>query len=147
MKARSKLLWRYVLCCVASFVALVTPLTAVLIAKRTVYFTTVADVWKVSVGGGICVVLLFLLILGKLHVPSGITVLLFVCGLSWLLGAILQDLFFLSCCALAGKVVDWIFFAPRLRRLRKLLDVHEQADVTAKAVAAVLKGAEGSGRV
>lgn len=147
MKARSKLLWRYVLCCVASFMALVAPLTAVLIAKRAVYFTTATDIWKVSIGGGVCALLLLLLILGKLRVPSGITILLFVCVLSWLLGAILDDLFLLSCCALAGKVADWIFFAPRLRRLRRLLDMHEQADVTAEAVAAVLKSSEGSGRV
>ena len=136
---RGKLLFRYVLCCIASFAVLVAPLTSVLIAKRAIYFTTIADVWKISIGGMICAMLLMLLILGKLRVPGGIIALSVVCLLAWLLDAILDDLLLLSFCALLGKVVDWIFFVPRIRRLRKLLDMNEQADIGAKAVEGVLK--------
>ena len=85
-------------------------------------------------------VLVALLIVGKLRVPGGVVALLFVCGLSWLLDAVLDDLFLLSCCALAGKVVDWIFFAPRLRRLRRLIDMHEQSEISAVANARAMEG-------
>lgn len=147
MKARSKLLWHYALWAAASFVVLVAPLVTVLIVKRGVYFAMVTDVWKISIGGGICAILLLLLILGKLKAPGGVVTLAVVCLISWLLDAILDDLFLLSLCALMGKVVDWIVFAPRLRRLRRLLDMNEQATVTAMAVAAAVKPAERTGRV
>lgn len=147
MKARSKLLWHYALWAAASFVVLVAPLVTVLIVKRGVYFAMVTDVWKISIGGGICAILLLLLILGKLKAPGGVVTLAVVCLISWLLDAILDDLFLLSLCALLGKVVDWIVFAPRLRRLRRLLDMNEQATVTAMAVAAAVKPVERTGRV
>ena len=136
---RAKLMRRYVLLCIASFIVLISPLVSVLIAKREVYFTKITDVWKISIGGGICLLLILLMILGKLRVPGGVVALAVVCILSWLLDPILDDLFLLSCCALSGKVVDWIFFEPRIRRLRKLLDMHEQANINATETEGVLK--------
>ena len=58
--------------------------------------------------------------------------------MSWLLGNLLEDLMLLSGVALAGKVVDWIFFEPRLKRLKERIAMNEQADVSANALAAAL---------
>lgn len=121
-----------------SYVVLVGPVLGVLIANHARYFTTVAESVKVGTGALVGLVMVALLISGKLRVPSGLVVLLFVFSMSWLLGNLLEDLMLLSGCALVGKALDWIFIAPHLRRLQKRIDQTEQADVTAEAVAAAL---------
>ena len=126
-----------------SYLVLICPLLTVLGINHARYFTTVADTIKVGVGGVVCLILVVLLIGGKLKVPSSLVVLLFVFIMSWLLGNLLEDLMLLSGCALGGKVVDWIFFEPRLKRLRELIHIEEQAGVTADAMAAALERTTG----
>jgi len=138
--SNARLWWRYIAICCISFLVQVAPLIFVLVLNRARYFTTVSDVVKISVGGGICLLLLVLLILGGLKTPRGVTVLTFVFFMSWLLESVLCDLMLLSGCALVGKTVDWIFLAPRIRRLREKIKMHEQADVTADATAKAMEG-------
>ena len=139
MKQRAKL-WRgFILWGIASFLSLVGPLATVLIINRDRYFTTVHDAVRLTIGGALCVIFLLVLIFGKMKAPSSIFVFAFVYLLACLLEPIFKDLKLLSGVALCGKVVDWIFFTPRLRHCREQLRMHEQADVTAKAMVAALK--------
>jgi hypothetical protein len=129
---------------ITSYLVLVGPVLGVLIANHARYFTTAVETFKVGTGALIGLVMVALLIGGKLRVPSGLVVLLFMFIMSWLLGNLLEDLMLLSGCALVGKALDWIFIAPHLHRLQKRIDRMEQADVTASAVKAALGG---TGRV
>ncbi|MBQ8357098.1 MAG: hypothetical protein IJX39_04745 [Clostridia bacterium] len=134
MKEKSLKLWRqYILWGLASFASLVAPLTAVLIVNRERYFTTVQAGVKLGIGGLLCVAFLALLIFGKMKAPGSIFLFAFVFLLAFLMEPIFKDIKLLSGVALAGKAVDWIFFAPRLRRVREKIRMHEQADVTADA--------------
>ena len=129
---------QYIILYICSYIVLVAPLLTVLGINHARYFTTTADAIKVGAGAVICLVLAVLLVGGKLKVPSSLVVLLFVFIMSWLLGNLLEDLMLLSGVALAGKVVDWIFFEPRLKRLKERIAMNEQADVSANALAAAL---------
>ena len=138
MKKRSKLWRSYSLWGLLSFVSLIGPLLTVLLINRDRYFTSVAATVKLTVGGLICVVFLLLLIFGKIKAPGSLFLFAFVFLLACLLEPIFKDLKLLSGVAMAGKTVDWIFFAPRLRRCRDKLRMNEQATVTADAVEGVL---------
>ena len=136
MEDKKRLKRRYITLYLCSYLALVGPLLTVLGINHARYFTTVADTVKIGIGGVICLVLVALLIGGKLRVPGSLVVIFFVFIMSWLLGNLLEDMMLLSGCALAGKAVDWIFFAPHLRRLGERIHMIEQADITASAVSA-----------
>ena len=129
---------RWVLWSLAGFLSLTVPLTTVLIVNRARYFTTSAEVLKISVGGMICLVLIALLVFGKLRVPGGLVSLAIVYGLSVLLESILRDLTLLSGIALCSKAVDSIFFAPRARAAKERITIEKTADATAGKVTAVL---------
>ena len=139
MKERAKL-WRgYILWGIASFVSLVGPLATVLLVNRERYFITVHDAVRLTIGGFLAALFLLVLIFGKVRAPSSIFLFAFVFLLACLLEPIFKDLKLLSGVALAGKTVDWIFFAPRVRRCREKLRMDEQANVTARAVEAALE--------
>lgn len=145
-RKKPKLRLRYFAWCMASLAVLTAPLTAVLIANRERYFTTVAETVKISIGGMICVVLLVLLVFGRIRVSGGLVCLAIVFALSYLLQTVIQDLFLLSGVALCSKTVDVIFFAPRVRAARERIHIGKTADATAVQVEEVLKKYIGIGR-
>lgn len=136
---KTKLRRRCILWGLSSFGALVSPLTAVLIANRERYVTSVQDAVQLSAGGLICAVFLLLLTFGKIKAPGPLfgTALVFV--LSFLLEPVLRDLLLLSGAALTGQVADWIFFAPQLRRTQEKLRMQEQAAATADLLEGALQ--------
>ena len=140
MKEKSFKLWRqYILWGLASFASVVAPLLTVLIVNRERYFTDVQAGVKLGLGGLLCVAFLAILIFGKMKAPPSIFLFAFVFLLAWLMEPLFKDLKLLSAVALAGKAVDWIFFTPRLRRVRDQIKMHEQADVTADATAKAME--------
>ena len=140
MAKKSKLRLRLAVLYIVELAVLVGPLLAVLILNRARYFTTVADTVKVSIGGALCLIFLGLMVSGKLHVSGGLFGVGAVFVLSWLLDAILQDLFLLSGMALAGKVLDAIFFMPRARHLREQIRIGKTADAAASETVKQMEG-------
>lgn len=140
MEKKPKLRLRLAVLYIFELAVLVGPLLTVLILNRARYFTTVADTVKVSIGGVLCLIFLALMVFGKLHVSSGLFGTGAVFVLSWLLDAILQDLFLLSGMAFAGKVLDSIFFMPRARNLREQIRIGKTADAAATETVKQLEG-------
>lgn len=129
----------------------VAPLGVVFIVKRGEYFTAPGQTMKLSIGGALCMVLLFLAAIGKLKMPRRVVAVFMALSLSWLFGAIVKDLTFLLSMWLIGEVAD-LMVAPFARRARENITIGRVASATARAVReeaarAEREKAEGSGRV
>lgn len=121
----------------------VLPLAITLLVNRARYFTAPGQSVKLSIGGVICVVLLFLAAIGKLQTPRRVVAVFMALALSWLFSAIIHDLTLLLFMWLVGEVADLVV-APFARRAREDITINRAAKATAKAVHEELKG---SGRV
>ena len=75
------------------------------------YISTPADAIRLTAGGLIVALILLLKILGKLKIPSRITVFSFVFVLSYLLNPLIRDICILSFLALLGEGLDMILGA------------------------------------
>ena len=148
MAKKPKLYLRLLLLQLASFVALVAPLATVLIINRARYFTETESAVKLSAAALIAVVLLLLAMAGKLKMPRRVVLIALVVVMSWLLEAILKDLFLLSTMVLVGVCLDSFLFEPFLKHTRELIALRRGATVNAEAMAAVVREvSSGSGRV
>lgn len=139
MKSRAKLWRSYILWGIASIAVTLGPLAAVLIVNRSRYFTAPRAGLKLTVAGVMCVLFLALLLFEKIKAPGSVFWFTFVFVLACLLDPLLKDMRLLAGMALAGKVTDWVFVTPRVRRCRELIRTDEQANASAKATAATME--------
>lgn len=148
MAKKPKLYLRLFLLQLASFVALVAPLAVVLIVNRARYFTETKAAVKLSAAALIAVALLLLAMAGKMKMPRRVVLLALVVVMSWLLEAILKDLFLLSSMVLVGVSLDSFLFEPFINRTKELIALRRGATVSAEATAAAVSELiGGSGRV
>ncbi len=148
MAKKPKLYLRLFLLQLASLVALAAPLAVVLIVNRARYFTETEAAVKLTTGALIAVALLLLSMAGKLRMPRRVVLISLVVVMSWLLEAILKDLFLLSSMVLIGVALDSLLFEPFVKHTRELITLHRGATVQAEATAAAMcKANAGSGRV
>lgn len=124
-------------------VVTVLPLALTLFFNRGRYFTAPGQSVKLSIGGLICVILLFLAVIGKLQAPRRAVAVFMATVLSWLFAAIIHDLTLLLFMWLVGEVADLVV-APFARRAREDITINRAAKATARAVREELGG---SGRV
>lgn len=138
---------KLVLLYIGSFIVSIVPLLAVLIARWSVYTKTPGDTVKLCVGGGICLFFIFLKVIGKLKMPRRIVLFGVVFALVYLLKAILDDLLLLSGMALAGEILDMLFFQMAIRRTKERILIEKTSTATSEKVEEVLKKYVGMGRV
>lgn len=92
-----------------SFALSIGPIAVFVFFNIDNYITSVEDAIKLSAGGVIAVILVLLKVLGKLKIPSRVSVLACIFLLSYLLNPILEDLAILSFLALLGEGLDTVF--------------------------------------
>lgn len=134
-KMKRKLIFLYV----GSFLVSIAPLLAVLIIRWGEYTKTPEDTVKLCIGGVICLFFIFLKVIGKLKMPSRIVLFGVVFILVYLLKAILDDLLILSGMALAGELLDMLFFQRAIRKTKENVFVEKTSEVTAEKIEAVIK--------
>ena len=124
---------------IGSFLVSIAPLLAVLIARWNVYTKTPGDTVKLCIGGVICLFFIFLKVIGKLKMPSRIVLFGVVFALLYLLKAILDDLLLLSGMALAGELLDMLFFQMAIRRTKERILIEKTSTATSEKVEEVIK--------
>jgi hypothetical protein len=124
---------------IGSFLVSIAPLLAVLIARWNVYTKTPGDTVKLCIGGVICLFFILLKVIGKLKMPSRIVLFGVVFALVYLLKAILDDLLLLSGMALAGELLDMLFFQMAIRRTKERILIEKTSTATAEKVEEVIK--------
>lgn len=129
MKRRTKLYLLEIL----RVVTILTPLLVIVIINRNDYFYNTASTVSMTIGGCVAVVLALLLSFDKLKVRSRIIVFGVVFGLVWALEPLIVDLKLLSGAAFLGEIVNTIFFEGRIKRLRRLWEAEEAAEINAQA--------------
>lgn len=136
---KSKLRLRLMLLYLCRFSVLAGPLCGVLIANRARYFTTLSETVRIAVGGSICMLFVFLLVIGVLKPPGTLYMFGFVFLMSWLLSPLIKDLFLLSGVAFGSKFLDFAVFEPLVRATRAKIGIRKTAESTAGEVEEVLK--------
>lgn len=139
---KSKIIWLRI----AGYLASITPILVVIGFNWDDYFSTTVGAVKLSIGGIICLSLLFLKSINKLKMPEKRVVFyLIVFGLAYLLESVLYDLVLLTGAALLGEIIDMPITA-KADSMQKQLDVNMTAKATAEQIKAVSED-ETSGRV
>ena len=138
-KKKSNYRFRLTLLYIGSFVSSIAPLFACLIVNWSKYAKTPNETVKLCIGGIIAMFFLFLKVIGKLKMPRRIVLFGVVFIMAYLMQAILDDLVLLSGMALAGELVDYIFFQRIIRNTKEKILINKTADVTATQVEEVLK--------
>lgn len=111
---------KYALLVSLGFLVLVAPMLTVVILKWDVYTEqTYGGTVKLTAGGILAAIFLFLMVLGKLHMPRGIIIAGVIFALACLLEAVLRDLKLLSGMFLLGETLYYIFFQTVLKRMRE----------------------------
>lgn len=143
MLKESKLALRWLLFCLLRVVVTVAPLTVVFIVKREQYFTAPGQGAKLTLGGLLCLALLFFAATGKFKMPRRVVGVAVALLLSWLFQAILTDLTVLLLAWLIGEVLD-LFVAPLTQYAKEEIGIGRAARAQAEALGEALKE---SGRV
>lgn len=129
-----------------SFIVAVAPLVITFAINFDKYTATVAETVKLTVGGIIVLVLLFLKTIGRLGTPKGIVGPLIAFMLTVMLEAILHDLALLLGMYLLGEAIDLICLRWYIKKLDEDIKIGKTANATAKQVEEVIKKYNG-GRV
>lgn len=124
---------------VLGFALSVAPITVYLMLNFDRYVKNGYDGFKLAAGGVILCVILALKIIGKLKIPSAVSVFAIIFILSYLLSNILNDLMIFSFLALLGEVLEACTSMP-IRKM-KLNDARQkQAKITAEQVVRAING-------
>ena len=124
---------------IGSFLVSIAPLLAVLITRWNVYTKPPGAPVKLCIGGVICLFFIFLKVIGKLKMPRRIVLFGVVFALVYLLKAILDDLLLLSGMALAGELLDMLFFQMAIRRTKERILIDKTSTATSEKVEEVIK--------
>lgn len=127
------------LCTVGGFLASILPLATLLVLRWERYTALPAGGVRLTAGGILVAILLLLSLLGKLRIPSRLTLTAIALALVYLLEGILPELSLILWVLLGGTAVETLVFSPLLRRARARRDRLAQSDATAGAVEELLK--------
>ena len=125
--------------CLGGFLSSTLPLMALLIIKWEEYTAIPGGAVRLCFGGIAIVALIALKVLGKIKLPSRLTVMAIVLVLVYLLEALLADLTLILWVALIGEAIDTFLFSPFAKRVRERIAIAKQADATADRVEELLK--------
>lgn len=135
-----KLRKRIILLSLGSFIATTSPLVIAVLVNRAEYITQKLDIYKLSLGGIVVVVLLFAKAMGALkNPPRRIVLYSFLVGMCWLLSSVLQDVTFLLSMCLAGEILDFALFRIPLKMSRARLEREKTGDVVSDKMKETIK--------
>ena len=140
---KARLVWLYI----GSFIVSIAPLVVYLIFNWRVYVKNPGETIKLTFGGILLVVLVFMKVIGKLKMPRRVVAFGIVFVMAYLLQSILNDLLLLSGMALLGEFVDFAIFQRAIKNTRENILVGKTADKTAEQVEEIIKKYIGNGRV
>lgn len=143
MKLRVKLIFLQV----CSFIVSIAPLIIILALKWNDYTETPSDTTKLCFGGIIIAVLVFIKAVGKLHMPNRIVFFGILFILSYLLQDLMKDFTLIMGMALAGEIIDHVFFQRLIKHTKEAIVIGKTADATSDKIEEVMKKYIGNGRV
>lgn len=123
-----------------SFLVSIVPLGAYFLANFERYVDDMEDVWKLSTGAIIIMIIMLLKVLGKLKIPGRVVASVLFMGLCWLFASLLADLLIISTIWCVSEVVDFVIFSPIAKAISRKLLIHETAEATALATKEALGG-------
>ena len=129
MKRRTKLR----LLEISRVIVILIPLMVVVIINRNDYFYSPTSTVSMTIGGCIGVVLAVLMSVDKVHIRSRLIVFGLIFGLAWALEPLIVDLKLLAGAAFGGEIINTIFFEGRIKRMRRLSEAEEAAEINAQA--------------
>ena len=103
-----------------SFVLSIGPVAVFVGFNIDSYISTTADAIKLSLGGILVAFIVILKVLGKLKIPSRITVFSLAFVISYLLSSLIEDICILLFLALVGEALDLILGALIKREKEKI---------------------------
>ena len=115
---------------ICSFTVSVAPLVVYFVTNKERYVCTQYDGIKLLVGGVVLSFILFLKVMKKLKINSGVCLFGVICVLSYLLAPILQDIMVLSFLALVGELLDVIVQSLISREKRRGLAKEAARDIS-----------------
>lgn len=133
---KTKLIWLEIF----SFIVSVTPLLIAVSCNIGHYCTTTSDTIRISIGGFVVLLILFLKSIGKLKMPERRVVTYGIWfGICFLLNSVIQDCILLVGMAWLGEALDYFFFQFAIRKLRKEIEVDAISNATTDKVEDVIK--------
>lgn len=135
-------LFKIVLLHILSVVLSICPVLIFFFINLDLYVTTRYEGIKLASGGVVLLLIVVLKVLGKLKIPSGITLYGIIIILSYLLEAIISDLIIFAFMALVGEILSSICDVV-IKSFKKKLEREKTAEITANEIKKVI----GSGRV
>ncbi len=139
MKIR-KLKWRIFMLTIFSFLFSVAPFAVTVISRWGIYVQAPSDAIKLSVGGIMVLVLMFLKVIGRLKLPQKrIATYLFLLALFYALSNILNDLVLLIGMLAIGELIDLIIFQTALKKSREKLLLEKTGDAVSEKVETIVK--------
>ncbi len=130
---------KYFFLCMFGFFSSTLPLAALLGMKWDAYTAEPGSGIKLGFGAVAILILMVLKVLGKLKLPSRVTVMAIALVIVYLLEALLADLTLILFVSTIGEAVDSFLFSPFAKRCRERIDRMKQADATADRVEELLK--------
>jgi hypothetical protein len=125
---------------ILSFFAAIAPIIITVAVNWGDYIKQPSDAMKLSIGGIIVLVLLFMKTIGKLKMPAKRVVgYMFALILCYLLSEILKDIVFLLAMATLGEVVDLVFFQRPLKKMREQLQLEKTGDAVSTKIEGLLE--------
>ena len=115
-----------------SFGVTVAPVAGVILSRWELYTKDGGGV-KLGFGGILLVGLLLLAFLGKVKIPGRVVFLGIICGLTFLLKAVITDLPLLSGVAFGSVTADALWTGRMAKKYKKELELREAADRTSRA--------------
>ncbi len=139
MNKKSNLKSRLILLYIGSFIVSIAPLLVCFVLNWNDYTKTPGDTVKLSLGGIMILVLVFIKVIGKLKMPRRIVSFGIAFVMAYLLQAVLQDLLLLTGMALLGEFADYVIFQRAIKQTKEDMLVGKTADATTAQVEEVIK--------
>ena len=130
---------------VFSIIVCILPLLVLFFVNRNEYIKSVADGWKLSIGGVCAIVIIALSIIGKLKIPKLVVTLAVLTVLSYLLQSVLNDLTLIFGVGLLSAFIDEIIFKNAINATKKRIENEKTADATVSKKEELLKQYSNSG--
>ena len=118
MKKKPNYKARLVFLYIGSFLVSIAPLVICFALNWSDYTKTPGDTVKLSLGGIILAILIFMKVIGKLKMPRRIVSFGIAFVMSYFLQAVIQDLLLLTGMALIGEFVDLMLFQGAIKKTK-----------------------------
>lgn len=120
---------------ILSFIVSIAPLAVVLIMNWGKYTKGPSETVRLWIGSFIIIAFVIAKVLGKLKVPPRIVTFAVIFLMSYLMQAVLDDLFLLSGMALLGEALDLIIFRRAIKHIREQVLIDRTAEASADRTA------------